>query len=122
MLNQMVGVPRRTRRVVAVPANGSVVAPLGNWDRIEGKLGMVGLRCTKIAAAGQLTQTMIVGETTPVQAGEIGVERAVGAGPQIEDPVFVAAGTRNNRIEITFTNATAGALNVTYDVQVMNRG
>lgn len=123
MLNNMMGVNRKLRDSINVPAASTVTVPLDPWDRIEGAVGVVAYRATVPAAsAGDITTSLMVGEANPVPRALVSVERAVGAGPQIEDPVYMGAGSRGNRIFIRLTNSdAANAAVVTFDVEVRNR-
>ena len=123
MLNNMMGVNRKLRNSINVPAASQVTVPLDPWDRIEGPVGVVAFRATVPAASvGDIFASMMVGEANPVPTALISVERAVGAGPQIEDPVYMGAGSRGNRIFITLRNIdAANAAVVTFDVEVRNK-
>lgn len=122
MLNNMNNIPRRLRNSVAIAAAATVVAPLDPWDRIEGAMGVVSLKATvPAAAAGDITGSLQVGEGTPVPDFLVSVERTVGGGPQIEDPIYRASGSRGNRIFARFRNSdAANATVITFDVTVAN--
>lgn len=122
MLNEMLSVPRRRRIATTVAAGDTVNVDLGQWDRVEGRLAMVATRGTIPAGSVGVNLTMRVGGDSPGEDFALSVERSVGGGPQIEDPVYKAAGIQGNRIQIKLQNLDgANPVVVTTDTEVVNR-
>lgn len=106
-----------TRRIVtSVAANSTSDNILANdWLRNPQRPGLVSLASTVPAAsAGDILCNMELSSDLIVRDAAVPGERAAGTGPILPDNVLAEEGaTERDQIIITFTNTSAGAIDVT---------
>jgi hypothetical protein len=103
-----------------VPANGIASPDLRPYDRFGGRGGAMKVRSSvAVAGAGAVSETIFVGSELVEQNGIVGVERAVGAGPDNFTPAIGGVGGPGDPINITY-RAVAGPFTVTGFMDIEN--
>lgn len=109
------------KRTISVPANSTSANVLaGDVIEFPGVPSTVIVAATvPFASAGVVLMNLQLGSDRPVDGLALSGEATVGGGPKVPDDVMVkeVAGAAD-RIALTFTNTTAGAIVVTWFVEV----
>lgn len=105
---------------MSVGANSSVEANLSPYNTMPGQGGQIAVAATVPAAgAGEITAKLQVGTEVPAAKILLPVEKLAGAGPDSETPTFSAVGAPSDPNILEFTNKSAGAIIVSFDVAII---
>lgn len=110
------------RGVQSIAAGATFVVPLSPNDRFGGRGGKVRIRAALVTggAAGDILQTVFVGNEMLENRGAVALESAANRGVDNFTPALEAVGLPADPISVQYLNTNAAARSVAFFVEIDN--